>query len=143
MSNYDDALAKVKEYTANQLSTDAGCFSPDDPDSPGALLLTGVRDDLVERIESGQITVGGDANEDEVREIADAAPDVYTHKRWQEFVDLGAYQEDISEYGEPDAANLTDSVAAVALYAIAERLANALLDELATANDDDDDDEES
>ena len=59
--------------------------------------------------------------------VADDAPSIYTHQRWQEFVDLAAYLEDPSEYG----IDLTDSerYAGVCLYMIAERLVRALVDE--------------
>lgn len=72
-------------------------------------------------------------------EIADAAPDVYTHTRWQEFADLGAWQEDPTEIGS-DGSDMT-AAAGVCLYMIAERLAWALLGELAEQDDEDDDEE--
>jgi hypothetical protein len=64
---------------------------------------------------------------------------IYTHERWQVFVDLQAYQEDVSEYGDAD--DLTNA-AGVALYMIAERLVHALATELSDALDADADEED-
>lgn len=100
--------------------------------SPGARFLRSVEDavyELADRV--GAIDTDTINDDGSVHEIADAAPDVYTHTRWQEFTDLAAWQEDISEYGEIDGDDLERSVAGVALYMIAERLAWALLEELA------------
>lgn len=67
--------------------------------------------------------------EDAYHEIADGA--VYrlesrgTAGKWQVFVELGAYTEDVSDFGPMD----MDRQANVALYQIAERLAYAILSE--------------
>jgi hypothetical protein len=115
----------------------AGCGTPDSSASIGAYFLTGVRDALVDMIgwgvEHNGLTVSEVAQEildgDGRHEIADAAPSIYTHKRWMEFVDLCAYKEDISEVAgdtEPD----MNTGAEIALYMIADRLVSALCQEI-------------
>lgn len=111
----------------NQLARIAECYSPDSFTSPGARFLEEIADSVNERREDGSLV-----RVDAPAEIADAAVPVYTHERWQTFVDLGAYEEDVSELGA-DASDLTQC-AAVALYMIAERLAGALIEQ-----DDEDD----
>jgi hypothetical protein len=140
-------LVEIKDFNAYALSDGdfAGCGTPDTLESAGAMFLTRVRDALVEAVESGRITpsqerTNGEEASDIIHEIADDAPSVYTATKWAQFVDLAAYQEDPTEYG--DISDM-DSAAGVCLYIIAERLCNALVDALAAdANDDDDDTEE-
>jgi hypothetical protein len=141
-----ETLADIKSWTVYRLSNEADAGSSDfDPDGAGARFLASVRDDVLDRVEYATADTDADAlsdaveslKEDAVHEIADAAPDVYTFTRWSEFVDLAAWQEDLSEFGEtPD--DLTDA-AGVALYMIAERLAVAILDAITEALDDADD----
>lgn len=99
--------------------------APDNESSPGAVFLRSVRDDLADRLEYAD-DVAIDDFEDEIHEIADSAPDVYTTRRWAEFVDLAAWGEDPTDLGA-DATDMT-AAAGVCLYMIAERLARALLD---------------
>lgn len=138
MATLDD----IKAETAYALSgTDrAACGSPDSLDSAGAKFLVSVRDAVVEAVEFGEITIGSDANEDAIAEIADGAPDVYTATKWAEFVDLAAYQEDPTELGF-DGSDM-DKAADACLYIIAQRLAAALVEALAEDADDDQDDED-
>ena len=116
--------------------------------SPGALFLRSVADDLAERIAYAFADPDLDPAscdlarelEEEVHEVADAAPSVYTFTRWQEFTDLAAWQEDTTELGVTleRAYNLRGArgggnddltgAAGVALYMIAERLARALVE---------------
>lgn len=140
-------LEQIKEWTyALSGKGLADCGSPDSLDSAGMAFLTSVRDAVVEAIEAGTFDPDDDSRDNdngEVHQIADNAPDVYTHARWKEFVDLAAYQED-PEMGEwPD--DLTET-AGVALYQIAERLVYGLLSEwregLAEAAEEDSDDDE-
>ena len=105
----------------NTLSYLAECGAPDSIDSAGSLFLLHVRDSLLEHL--GYCDCVGDHN-DAITEIADGAPDVHTHKRWQEFVDLCAYGEDLSEFG---VASNTTEMAGWALYQIANRLCWGLL----------------
>lgn len=127
-------LDVLRNYNVYQLAGDAECATPDLPDSAGALFLLSVRDGVVDRLthfdrddlEAWAIDDG--TISDVVHEVADAAPDVYTHTLWSEFVDLAAYQENPTEYGV-DGSDMEQS-ARVCLYAIAERLATALFDEV-------------
>lgn len=123
-----EAIEALSELTAYNLASMADCGSPDSPESVGAMLLVHVRDAVVEYLKGHD---AGQYNEDErdayAHEIPDGAPSFYTHKRWAEFVDLAAYNEDPTEYGAPDDMN---QAAAVCLYIIAERLFWALLAEV-------------
>lgn len=138
MTTLDD----IRAMSANELAHLAECGSPDSPTSPGAAFLASVRDSLVENIEKGYLDP--DDPSDLVHEIADDAPDVYTHTRWLEFVDLAAYQEYPTEF-EPGGPDLKDpdylfDLPGRCLYVIADRLCHALLDGLASEGSDDDSD---
>jgi hypothetical protein len=127
-------LDEIREESPYWLAKRADCLSPDSEDSPGALMLLSVRDHVVADWEAGAI------DDDTVSMIADDAPDVYTHQKWLEFVDLGAYREE-PEDGEWHASDL-DSIASMALYQIAYRLAADLLRELKEDRDAGEDDDE-
>ena len=147
MTSETPVLPTFRHLTTWHLANLAGCGSPDRPDgigvsppadlstvapSPGALFLRSVADDLAERIAyvfADLDPAGCDLTrelEEELHEVADAAPSVYTFTRWQEFTDLAAWQEDAAELGA-SADDLT-AAAGVALYVIAERLALALVE---------------
>ncbi len=111
-------LDTIRAMSAFELAGLAECLSPDDLNSPGAVFLTRVRDAVVEAIESGE------SLSEARRQIADDAPNVYTHARWAEFVDLGAYLEE-NEIGDGWGDDLT-AAAGVALHQIAARLCDAL-----------------
>lgn len=139
-----------RDLSTWHLANLAGCGSPDRPDgigvsppadlstvdpSPGAKFLRSVADDTAERI--AYHFAGDDPRQydpadladmlaEELAEVADGAPSVYTHTRWEQFTDLAAWNEDTAEYGVPED-DLTAS-AGVALYVIAERLALALVE---------------
>ncbi len=106
--------------TVWQLARLADCADPDSLESPGAEWLKMVASSA-DDIEDPE-TIG---------EVADSCVPVYTHNRWQVFVDLAAYQEDPTDLGA-DAEDMTQC-AGVCLYLIAERLLGAL----ATEADDD------
>jgi hypothetical protein len=144
-----DGVATYNEHNVFQLASFADCGSPDSVDSPGAAFLARVARDVADRVDVGDIEQGDpegawneavaaqlrDLTEDGAHEVSDAAVPIYTHERWQVFVDLQAYQEDVSEYGDAD--DLTNA-AGVALYSIAQRLVIALAEELTEALDEDD-----
>lgn len=130
-------LDEIKELHAYQLARLAECGGPNTSGSPGAVFLEGVRDDLIERL--GYETPDEIRDGDTLHEIADGAPDCYTQVRWNEFVDLGAWEEDLSELGGPGP-DMTVA-AGMALYIIAERLVVTLLDELGDDDDDDTDED--
>ena len=125
------------DYTAFRLAQMADVAGPDSSDSPGAKFLLSVQDAVNEAREYDTECTD---RSDTIHEIADNAPDVYTHERWMQFVDLCAYNEDISELGG-DIGDLTGA-AGIALYMIAERLATALFEEVDDDDDDDDEDED-
>ena len=110
-----------------QLAGYAECCSPDTRESAGASFLAHAARDLAERVDYIQ----GEGNEVDPSEVAwqvaDNAPDVYTHPMWSEFVDLAAYQEDPTDLG-CDGSDMEQS-ARVCLYMIAERMCYALLAE--------------
>lgn len=141
MSRYDDTLTDIKSRTVFALATDAECGSPDHDGSAGASFLRSVRDALVEAVEQGRLVSGQDDDTDVIHEIANDAPDVYTSVKWNEFVDLEAYNEDPSDY--LDNGKITDmgTTAGTCLFIIAERLCWALLGELTEARNEDVDDE--
>ncbi|AKY03376.1 hypothetical protein FDI81_gp69 [Streptomyces phage Hydra] len=131
-----DIIEDIKQRGAYSLAGDADTLDPDGHTSAGALLLTSVRDAVIEavewRVENDGLTLAEAAEDvqdgDAIGEIADSAPSVYTHQLWQEFVDLGGYREDL----EPHDLNGDDlsKIAGIALYHIAWRLASVLLDEI-------------
>jgi hypothetical protein len=131
----DEAKKDIESRKAWSLARDAECGDPDSTESAGALLLTGVRDAVLDLFDADDINDGSDT----IHEIADGAPSVYTHRRFQEFVDLQAYQEDPTELGS-DGSDMTEA-AGICLYIIAERLARSLWDELAEAAAEDEDEE--
>lgn len=130
ISNNIMRATTIREMTAYELSRLADCGTPDHSESSGALFLKSIRDEVLEAF--GETELDESIDEDRVHQIADNAPDVYTHKRWQEFVDLQAYDEDVNDY-LTGTENLT-TIAGLALYVIAERLVTALVQELETEN---------
>lgn len=122
----------TETYTAYRLANMADCACPDNSESPGALFLRSIAFDYAERKEYGEV------DEDTAHEIADGAPSIYTYTRWQQFVDLGAWQEDLDELGGPT--NDMEQNAGVCLYLIAARLVAALAAEDEDEDEDSDDD---
>lgn len=126
------------DYTVSTLAGLAGCGLPASETSPGGAFLRGIANDMPDVLE--RVALGEEDVSDVVSETANSAPDYRTYTCWQEFADLQAWQEDISEFGDPSAEDLTISVASRALYIIAERLVNVLITEAKEADDDDSDD---
>ena len=136
----------VSDYGARSvphLASLADCHTPP-RGSDGARLLSHVAGEIGDALAEILDDLGPDATatqivaavqgfrdgEDDTRaeEIAEGAPDVYTHTRWAEFIDLNAWQEDISEW-DGVGHDLTD-LAALALAEIARRLVDALAGEV-------------
>lgn len=144
----NEKLKELREMSAYWLADSdlADCMSPDSKESPGALLLASVRDSVCDLIEDNfteHATIEDfDRFEDEVFEIADQAPSIYTHQKWQEFVDLGAHQEDVEELGGGEGD--MDKLGSIALFIIAERLTRNLVEKVkeAVENADEPDDAE-
>ncbi len=118
------ALATIADLKAYELARMADCASPDSLESPGAKLLLSVRDSVAEYLRDNPEEDPEDALE-AILSFGDEAPDVYTYQRWKEFVDLGAWTEDIADL-DPDPSDLTE-LAGLALQQIGRRLAEALL----------------
>ena len=119
----------------NQLADLADCACPDNDGSPGARFLALVADSAAEAMEYD--TDNDNDATDMANEAADGCVPTYTYDLWTTFVDLAAWQEDVTEFAQSDTD--MESMARIALYQIGERLALALIEESREeANDDDD-----
>jgi hypothetical protein len=118
----------LKALSAYQLaSIYADCGDPDTLESAGAEYLTDIRDDVLELFLNDD---WGTYPEDDMNHIADRNMPPYYHRNAQVFVDLCAYNEDISEMMPrvtPD--NALNKLMAVAVCRIGERLASNLYEE--------------
>jgi hypothetical protein len=130
-------LAELRDFNRAQLANLAECGEPSH-DTPGHAFLNEVRDGVCELFEEIADELDDVDDFDRIddngalHEIADGAPSVYTARKWSQFVDLSAFWEDPSEFG--DFENM-DKAGGVALYMIADRLARALVDEVREAVD--------
>jgi hypothetical protein len=91
------------EHSVWSLGTLADVGTPDDKDSAGAQFLLGVQDDVNEIDDERFLQAARDGQiawefDEDAEAIADSAPSVYTSTLWAQFIDLAAYQEDISDY---------------------------------------------
>lgn len=140
MTDISEALAYIKGLTAYSLANLADTQCPDSLESEGSAFLMSVRDDVIEQIEwynNGDYADAEDAVQlvdslkdlDAFTNIPDEAPSIYTYTRFRQFTDLAAWQEDLEELAgdEKD----MEKLAGIALYMIAERLVNGLLDAVA------------
>ena len=137
-----ERVAEWKGHTVGALSYAAECGFPQ---GDGRDFVVGVRDALVCAVEDLVIEREPSITDPEdgdwtgalrellddyaggLAEIADNAVPVYTARIWSTFSDVAAWQEDVSDLGQPD--SLTQG-ATWALYGIAYRLASALAEEL-------------
>lgn len=133
----DEYLGKLSALDSYELADMLDVSSPDNSCSPGAEFLSGIRDDVHERLRNG-------ATADDLRNESGAIASEFveiiesrgTHRKWTAFVDLGAWQEDLSELGSFEDAG---DVANRALWQIADRFCHKVareLDELDTEEDD-------
>lgn len=107
-------MSTTKIPTLNELAVLAECQC----NGPhAAAFLSGVYDSYRQDLPQYE-----DAEEG-IHELADGSVPIYNIDRWEAFVELQAWQEDISDYGKPE--SLTDG-AGVALYIIARRLLEEL-----------------
>lgn len=114
---------ETEDRNSYQLARLADVTSPDSPTSPGAEWLLRVASDAEDLWDYGKNET---EIQDTISEYADQAVPIYTHERWQVFVDLAAYTEEVTDLGPVE--DMT-AAAGVALYMIAERLLNALIEE--------------
>jgi len=105
----------------------AECSTPDNHESPGAEFLRVVIDSLAERVAWNSAHDEAEDLTDIVNETADGLVPIYTYEMWKTFLDLGAYDQDITEL--VDASADMDQEARLALYVIAERLCRAVITE--------------
>ena len=109
-----------------RLSSLADCNDPDSVDSVGGLYLLRVAENVLERMQD----LDREDNyyrSDLAHEIADGCVPIYNADIWATFVDLGAYDVDISDYGDVDPDDITQTIGMRSLYIIAEILAFRLL----------------
>lgn len=134
-------LDEIRDRSAYALAQDVDCACPDALDSPGARLLAGTRDAFLEEVER----IGADLHPgydlmDLISNVTDGMPSDYTHSLWSEFVDLGGYSEDVSEYAS-DLSDMTET-ARIALHVILRRMCDSLACEIKDALTDDDMDDD-
>lgn len=134
--NVTTVLDTVRELTRHRLANMvADIGGPDADDSPGAVFLSHVRDAVIEALEwkvengDGDLAHAAVVLRDDSHELADAAVPVYTYQRWTTFVDLAAWQIDISEYSAGE--DMTDRCG-VALYEVARLLVDELCQHVET-----------
>lgn len=130
------ALAEFAEFTPFRIANEAGCSCPDAPDSAGGRMLASVADGIAELIDGLDIDVWHDVATGDtlgdlddggaLHEIYDGAPSVYTGELWKQFVDLGAWSEDLDELGGTSGDMQKD--AGMALYLIAQTAGARLLE---------------
>ncbi|ATI19008.1 hypothetical protein KGG85_gp68 [Streptomyces phage Tefunt] len=133
-------IEKINEYSPDKLARIADCTVPDTNVNEGADFLARVRDSVVGKIEaywSGRPSELADVVRKYRERIQDkaseAAPDAFADTMWREYVDLRAYQEDLTEFGTPTDDTM-EGRARLALSSIAHRLASALFDEIEEAS---------
>lgn len=136
------SLPDVRELSLGDLVALGECSHPDTDESPGAEFLGYVKRDVIEALEDENWAAGldQDAAYEKATEIANATPSHHNYTRWMEAGDLAAWDEE-PESGEwPDV--LIDAVG-VALYQIAERIANGIFERYIAWRDSQEDEDES
>ena len=124
------------------LARTADCSSPESNEEEGRAFLTNVfmsfecamRNDLdvADDADASDIAKAIEHFSDDgyVHEHSDSAVPVYTHRKWLTFVQLAAYEEDVSDYVAEIRRLTGEEVANAALYIIADRLFRSLATEL-------------
>jgi hypothetical protein len=124
---HSDKLAELMQATAYQLADMADVTRSGG--GAGDRFLLHVRDAWADELINDEgLPLAPDEAEDIWHQIADDAPSVYTGRKWEQFTDLNAWSEDVSDL----AGDITDmdKLASIALYMIADRLLHALYNEL-------------
>lgn len=130
--NRQTVIHEMSELHPFGLANRADVYSPDTEDSPGAVFLARVRDDVTELLGDVDAESWDSLDQsDRIHEIADSAVPVYTGERWAVFADLGAWETDVSDLsgGGEDMTTL----AGFALYEVAQTLTHSLITEAAGA----------
>jgi hypothetical protein len=134
----DDGTPGPDTVASWRLARTADCSCPEGQERAGAAFLDSLFSDFVCAAQNDLDVSGGDDARDirkalqdfEWHETADGAIPIYTHRKWQAFVEIGAYDEDVSDL--VDSRKVTgDDCANAALYIVADRLLRALSEELA------------
>jgi len=134
----DDGTPGPDTVASWRLARTADCSCPEGAERAGAAFLDSVFSDFVCTAQNDLNVSGGDDAYDIRRslerfdwhEAADSAVPIWTHQKWLTFVEIGAYDEDVSDL--VDSRKVTgDDCANAALYIIADRLLRALSEELA------------
>lgn len=145
------AIGSLHDIEAYALANMAETNMPYDLHSSGAKFLTGIRDAVAEQLEyyiddyadvdSLSDFVDGVRDKEEFEHgIADGAPSIWNYERMRQLTDLAAWDEDVSDYGDsPDII----TAAGYALYNVAGRLIEALLQEVSDFEDDEEYSEDS
>lgn len=118
-------MTSTANPTGYEIASRVETLTPDTLTSAGARFLTTAYAAAVEGIRFA--VENGDDLDDLRAEVADSCVPVYTHDKWEAFVDLGAYREDVSDF--TTASNL-DSMAGIALYLIAGRVFDAAREDI-------------
>jgi hypothetical protein len=138
----DDGTPGPDTVASWRLARTADCSCPEGAERAGAAFLDSVFSDFLYTAQNDVAESGGDNAYDIRRslerfdwnETADGAIPIWTHQKWQTFVEIGAYDEDVSDL--VNSRKVTgDDCANAALYIIADRLLRALSEELADACD--------
>lgn len=146
MSYVDDCITGWREASAFSLSVDAGCASPDNSESPGAVFLTEIRDAVLTAWEAEP---DGDDYSDDASRIAGLSSDggvftIWTSEQWATWSDLAMWQEDLSEIlGSSMDVESIPNLPVDAAGMIGERLALVIFDSLIEARDQDEADDDS
>lgn len=126
----------IKKLRTHDLASLAECLAPDPHESAGIAFLERIRNAVLDHVEKGLAETGEVVSEfirwerEAIQDdVANKAPSQDTPRKWREFVELGAYREDLSDMGTP-----TDTTpggwAEVAIFKIAFRLVSNLLTEI-------------
>lgn len=124
----------VRGATVYSIAHAADVYLPDSDNSPGAEWLRTLRDAAVETFDLDDN--GGEVSDTVSQMLAENEGDapyvIGTHRAWSVFVDLGAYNEDLTDLGyESIPANDLSKAVDLALYQVAERVLYGALEALA------------
>lgn len=119
MSYLDD----IRAESAFELAREADCGSPDHRNSPGALVLAEVRDDIVDAWVEGKFAYDSARDDfDIVAELANSCiPDDY-NTFWQVFTDLAIYREESPFSSDGQWSGSFDDMGRDAMSEVVERL---------------------
>ncbi|MDX3405127.1 hypothetical protein PV708_02555 [Streptomyces sp. ME02-6977A] len=125
-----------KKFRTHDLASLAECLSPETHEGAGAAFLERVRDAVLNHVEEGLKETGEVLSEfirwerEKIQDdVAEKAASQDTPTLWREFVELGGYREDLTDWGTLNDPTPT-GYAKECLFSIAFRLTSALLTEI-------------